>query len=108
LKINLLSGVMLAAFWTLPAFAHQDPSPRPSGVVIHLFGPNSVTSGMLPTVSEPHATAQAGGGSKSAPAGDTGYVTPNMHDILHQMFITGDPNQKPGAGLAKGRTGPGH
>ncbi len=28
-----------------------------------------------------------------------------MHDILRQMFVTGDPNQKPGAGFAKGKTG---
>ena len=27
-----------------------------------------------------------------------------MHDILHQMFVTGDPNQKPGANISKGRT----
>jgi hypothetical protein len=28
-----------------------------------------------------------------------------MHDVLRQMFVTGDPNQQPGQAMAKGRAG---
>ncbi len=59
--------------------------PKPSGIVIHLFGPDSVTTHLLPT--EPASAAP----------------TPRFGTILHQMFVTGDPSQKPGAAFAKGR-----
>jgi len=104
----MLSTVVLGSFWAFPALAHQDPSPPPSGVVVHLFGPDSVTSNILPTGSAPHAAAPGATASKTAPAGGGGYVEPSVHDILHQMFVTGDPNQKPGASFAKGRAGMDH
>lgn len=28
---------------------------------------------------------------------------PSFGSVLHQMFVTGDPTQKPGAAFAKGR-----
>lgn len=105
MKLKLLSTGVLASLWAFPALAHQDPSPPPSGVVVHLFGPNSVMSNMLPTGSAPHTSAPAGGASKTVPAGELDDTEPSMHDILRQMFVTGDPNQKPGAGFAKGKTG---
>jgi len=74
-----------------PAAARQDPEPPPSGIVVHLFGPGSVTSNILP--------APAPGAS--APA----YVEPSGSDILHQMFVTGDPNQPVSAKLPRGRRG---
>lgn len=79
------------AFVTLghAAEARPLPEPKPSGVVIHLFGPDSV---MTP--------APAGGGA-AKPAGPA--PDQNFGGILHQMFVTGDPNQKPGAAFAKGR-----
>jgi hypothetical protein len=67
------------------AEARPEPPPEPSGTVIHLFGPNSVTAHLLPA--EPAGAAQ----------------TPSVGAILHQMFVTGDPAQKPGAALGKGR-----
>jgi hypothetical protein len=67
------------------AEARPEPAPEPSGTVIHLFGPNSVTAHLLPT--EPAGTTRA----------------PGLGALLHQMFVTGDPTQKPGADFAKGR-----
>ncbi|HEY1855847.1 hypothetical protein [Acidocella sp.] len=77
------------------AQARPDPAPKPSGVVVHLFGPNSMTAHLLPT-----APAHAGG-SAAAPA--TAAAPSSFGAVLHQMFVTGDPNQKPGASLSKGR-----
>jgi hypothetical protein len=88
---------MLASLWALPALARPDPTPPPSGIVVHIFGPGSVTSNMLPT----------GGTSKAPPGSPTHYTEPSMHDILQKMFVTGDPNQKPGASIPKGRAGGG-
>jgi hypothetical protein len=34
----------------------------------------------------------------------TSYPEPSMHDILHQMFVTGDPNITSREKLAPGRT----
>jgi hypothetical protein len=73
------------------AQARPDPAPKPSGIVIHLFGTNSVTAHMLPT-------APAHAGSSAAAASPSSFGA-----ILHQMFVTGDPDQKPGAALSKGR-----
>ena len=63
------------------------PTPKPSGIVIHLFGPDSVTT--LCSADEPR------------PAGPP--PVPSFGAILHQMFVTGDPTQKPGAAFPKGR-----
>jgi hypothetical protein len=75
------------------AQARPDPAPKPSGVVVHLFGPDSVATHFLPT-----PPAHAGHGTA-----DTG-PSPGYGAILHQMFVTGDPSQAPGAAIAKGRT----
>jgi hypothetical protein len=102
LKINILSTAILASLWALPALARPDPIPPPSGIVVHLFGPGSVTSNILPTGNAPNAQA---GSTPNAQGGSTHYVEPSTHDILHQMFVTGDPDQKPGANIPKGRAG---
>ena len=69
------------AFLTLShaAEARPMPEPKPSGIVIHLFGSDSA----------------------SKPANEAS--DPNVGTILHRMFVTGDPNQKPGEAFAKGR-----
>jgi hypothetical protein len=64
------------------AQAGREPKPVPSGIVIHLFGPDSPAGTLVPP-----GTA------------------PTTGNILHQMFITGDPDRKPGAALPKGKTG---
>ncbi len=83
------------------------PNPPPSGIVVHLFGPGSVTSNILPEASPSPAPAGSppqAGAPAAQPASD-GYVEPSLHDVLHQMFVTGDPDAKPGAALAPGRRG---
>jgi hypothetical protein len=89
LKLHVFCAAI--AFLTLSraAEARPMPEPKPSGIVIHLFGPDSAT------------TESTTGGTGTKPAN-----TPsdqNVGAILHQMFVTGDPNQKPGAAFAKGR-----
>jgi hypothetical protein len=95
------------------AWARNDPTPPPSGIVIHVFGPDSLMSNVLP-----NDTAGGAGGAKPAAGGtsmaggsvtgtaaEQNYPEPTMNEVLHQMFVTGDPDQKPGAALATGRTG---
>jgi hypothetical protein len=91
------------------AQATRNPTPPPSGVVVHLFGPNSIMSDVAPVLpgeSRAHATVsgapgQPATGQNALPA--NGVETsddPSWHDILHQMFIVGDPNDpnKPATG----------
>jgi len=107
---------VLAALGSLAAgaaFAREYPTEPPSGTVIHLFGPNSLTSHMLPTApgasetspSAPAATGTAAptatGGSAPATAGGA----TSGGGILHEMFVTGDPNEPDSAKLSKGRPG---
>jgi hypothetical protein len=87
LRAPLFAAAALAA-WAAPAIARQDPSPPPSGIVVHLFGPSGVTNKILP----------AGTGSGTTAAPSTGA-------ILHQMFVTGDPDATPGQSRPKGRQG---
>jgi hypothetical protein len=56
------------------AQARQDPTPKPSGIVVHLFSPSPGTAS-----------------------------PPSTGGILRQMFVTGDPSKKPGAALPKGK-----
>ncbi len=102
-----------------PALARPNPQPPPSGIVVHLFGPGSITSNILPTARDflpggpAHGANMAGasaaaGGASIAPGGaatgNTGADDdPTMGQVLHQMFVVGDPNQKPGAAIAPGR-----
>lgn len=114
MKTRILPIVIAATCWACLAEARPDPTPPPSGIVIHLFGPDSITSNLLPSGGT-ETTAQGSkteGTQGSAPAGSaqgTGPATqstgPSMHSILHEMFVTGDPNMTPGQALSKGRTG---
>lgn len=100
-----------------PAYARMTPNPPPSGIVIHVFGPDSITSHIMsigPTTPAPAGTqpgtAQAAGGTAATGTAATGtapapYPEPTMNDVLHQMFVTGDPNQENGNALAKGKAG---
>ncbi len=79
------------------AEASRDPPKPDSGVVIHLFGPKSVLSNVMPSM--------PGTAASSAGQPDSGYQEPGVSDILHQMFVTGDPNAKftPPAGRSADR-----
>lgn len=72
LKISLLGALTTIAL-EQQAQAGRDPKPVPSGIVIHLFGPDSPAGTLVPNG-----------------------MAPTTGNILHQMFITGDPDRGPG------------
>jgi hypothetical protein len=100
----ILAGLLAAAAVHHAASARQDPPPPPSGIVVHLFGQNSIMSNVMPSVTRTGAGiggAPAGAAAASGDAGAQaasaapGYAEPSMGDVLHQMFVTGDPNSPP-------------
>jgi hypothetical protein len=97
----LLAGLLLTAGFTGTALAGPQPNPPPSGVVVHLFGQNSVMSNVLPTSAATALGVPAGTTTSSSgePAAE-----PTLGDIAHQMFVVGDPEHptKP----APGKTAP--
>lgn len=113
LKLSVLAtGLLLVC--AQAACAHIDPPPPPSGIVVHLFGPNGMTNRILPQSSAARAaTGSAPGGvtpnnaANGVSPNNAAAAAPDMHDILHQMFITGDPNVQPGQSIPKGRSGDG-
>ncbi len=87
------------------AEAARNTPPPPSGEVIHLFGPDSVLGNIMPSAPGGQAAPQAPGspahvapapGASAAAGGAPAYQEPTMGDVLHQMFITGDPTAGPG------------
>jgi hypothetical protein len=111
-----LRALFIPAILTLtaaPALA-RDPQPKPSGIVIHLFGQNSIMSNVLPTGPTPTTAAPApgqpaappGASASASSAPQPAYVEPTAGEILHQMFITGDGTQaKPASGRVADRPG---
>jgi hypothetical protein len=95
-----------------PALARNEPKPVPSGIVVHLFGPQTVTNGPVPSPGAPAGTpgtaAQAGvsGGTDSAGTISSGAAasSPTWGEIAHEMFVTGDPAQENRSALPKGRS----
>lgn len=86
------------------AQAARNPTPPPSGIVVHLFGPTGVLTPILPgddskQTGQGHAAGSTGGGSDATNSLRTS-DDPSMGDILHQMFVVGDPNDpnKPASG----------
>ncbi len=108
LPTTLLACLTLSLGAT-PALARSYLTPPPSGEVIHLFGPDSVLNqmpGMGGTADSGTAAMAAGTGDASAATAAQGagaQAEPTLHDVLHQMFVTGDPNATPGQSFAKGR-----
>lgn len=88
------------------ANAERNPTPPPSGVVVHLFGPHGIMTPILPGDDTKHPNEGQSGGSApgSSAAGSANALQssddPDIHAILHQMFVTGDPNDpnKPASG----------
>lgn len=97
-----LGGVSVAG----AAQARLQPEAPPSGIVVHLFGPDSVLRNVAPALASAPVGPQAGGsraeGSQSvgsqavgsqagvSPAG--AQTEPSWGNVLHQMFVTGDPD----------------
>ena len=114
LTAALASGLATLGLAAAPAYARIEPTPPPSGIVYHLFGPDSITSHILP--SGPSAPATPGGAAPAAagtastgaqPASTTAPASPapSWGDVAHQMFVTGDPAQEGAAALPKGKAG---
>jgi len=59
-------ATVLALGLAAPACARPQPVPPPSGIVVHLFGPNSLSSHILPAGPEA-ATSAAGTETASTP-----------------------------------------
>ncbi|WP_297371243.1 hypothetical protein [Acidocella sp.] len=107
LRTTLLACLTLSLGAT-PALARSYLTPPPSGQVIHLFGPGSVLN-QLPGLGTNAPAAAPGVAATPSPATMGGAEpgnaasSPTLHDVLHQMFVTGDPNATPGQSFAKGR-----
>jgi len=119
----LLAGLLVFGAGQALA-APRTAQPPPSGVVVHLFGPQGVWANVAPMVGgtqeAPVAAAPAGGPPTSEPAtvassaaptpesaapapAAASYPEPTLGAVLHQMFVTGDPNAGPG--FPQGRKG---
>jgi hypothetical protein len=108
-----LAAALALGLAAAPAYARQSPTPQPSGIVVHLFGPDSIASHILPTVAEPAApaspatgTAPAGGqppGQNAATPAAATSSGPTWGDVAHQTFVTGDPAEEGAAALPKGK-----
>jgi hypothetical protein len=118
---RLVFSAALLCGITRGAEARQDPTPKPSGVVVHLFGPDSIMSKItpdLPGETAQPATAQPGAGlpdgsEVSAASGSAASASqpdesesPSMSAVLHQMFVVGDPDHPntPSVGRSADRT----
>lgn len=118
MKSNVLPAVLGLVLAAGAADAREPPNPPPSGIVIHLFGPGSLTANLLPAAgakplgnTAPAANAQpalsgaAAGGNSAQPNTSAAAPSPGVTDILHQMFVTGDPSLKPGTSFSHGKAG---
>jgi hypothetical protein len=105
---RLIAVVTLLIASAGTAHAYRNPEPPPSGVVVHLFGPNGIFSDLPGESAKPSTPGQSTDATTpgSAPAATTGVETsedPSWHAILDQLFIVGDPNDPPKP--ASGRPG---
>jgi hypothetical protein len=99
-SVVLLAAALLPAGEALARPDHPGPD---SGVVVHLFGPQSVfkkignaaepSHGQTAPVPAANAAAPASGSAQAAPsatAADNNTGNGDMGGLLHQMFVTGD------------------
>jgi hypothetical protein len=99
LSVVLLAATLLPAGAALARPDHPGPD---SGVVVHLFGPQSVFKKIGNAAEPGHGqTAPASAANAPAPANGNAQATPSvtaadntgsgdMGSVLHQMFVTGD------------------
>lgn len=85
--MRIVAFACLASLITLPAMADRTPQPKPSGITIHLFGPDLVTTDNSPTSTSSNGSQAAAGSPQAA------QPEPTMSQVLHEMFVTGDPAQ---------------
>ncbi len=97
IKWILLAGLVVGyAAQAQAQVVGRNAPPKPSGKVIHLFGPDSVMGNILPTGPGAAPASEGASTAGAPPAGAPSYPEPTMGDVLHQMFITGDPTAGPG------------
>lgn len=109
LSAALLSGI------ACEAEARNNPAPRPSGVVIHLFGQDSVMSDIAPGLGEtttpagspPAGSPPATASQPGAPAPAQAEESPSWGRVAHQLFVVGDPQDpsRPSPGRTANRPG---
>lgn len=97
--MKILTAAALGCLLACPAWARQDPKPKPSGIVIHLFGPAETAT---PNVT---AKGKAPIATDANSASDQSGQNPSWGDVLHQMFVTGDPTQDSKPSFPAGRQG---
>jgi hypothetical protein len=104
---RLLTAVALFLAAAGIAHASRNPTPPTSGIVVHLFGPNSIMSNITPDLpgetAKPAAPRQTASSTTNSAGSASSMETsdePSWHDVLHQMFVVGDPEHpnKPAGG----------
>ncbi|GAN79380.1 hypothetical protein SAMN02746095_00376 [Acidocella aminolytica 101 = DSM 11237] len=97
--MKILTAAALGCLLAGPTWARQDPKPKPSGIVIHLFGPAETST--------PNVTTNGKGqiATDTSSASDQSGQNPSWGDVLHQMFVTGDPAQDSKPSFPTGRQG---
>ncbi|OYV40669.1 MAG: hypothetical protein B7Z80_03915 [Rhodospirillales bacterium 20-64-7] len=97
----IVAGLIASLGLVGHAWARPQPAPKPSGIVVHLFGPDSVASNILPAA--PPAGAGAAAANAVAARPEAAAPAPSGGEILHQLFVTGAPD-RPSA-PSKGKAG---
>ncbi len=124
----LLTALLLCCA-AIAAQARSNPEPKPSGIVVHLFGPDSIMSHLVPglpgeTPSPAPAPAPAAASQPGAAQSQTQTITaaapaapapvnddtPSLGAVLHQMFVVGDPEHpsQPSPGRTARHPNPGN
>ena len=103
-QLKILPTALLACLAACPALARPLPNPPPSGITVHLFGPDSIGSQILPDGASTTGGAKPSGGADVAPASQA-RPEPTWGQIAHEMFVTGDPAQEAEPRFATGRAG---
>jgi hypothetical protein len=105
LKFNLLLAAVLVAAAPVALGAPRNAPPPPSGMVIHLFGPDAgrlepaapAGPGEPPppaAPAAPGATPPGAAPTGAAPAASPAYPQPTLGAALRQLFVTGDPDAR--------------
>jgi hypothetical protein len=98
-------ATLASALAAPPALARNEPKLQPSGIVVHLFGPDTVTHEPVPSSGAPAGAAAPAGTAAASGDASSGAAesSPTWGEIAHEMFVTGDPAQENRATLPKGR-----
>lgn len=90
--VKIIIIACLASAIALPAMA-RDPKPTDSGVVIHLFGPDFFSMANSANGTAENSPSTPSIQTSQTSQAETPRPAPSMDQILHQLFVTGDPDQ---------------